>query len=124
MEMLPMWPAVLLVSVLHFVTDDDQAYRTVRIFRDALTGGGYVVITHLTFDDAPPDMIERFEKVMAKPGLSKARTHAQVARFFDGLELVAPGLVHPPLWRPEGPDDVCLTQPERVVGWTGVGRKP
>ena len=116
--------AVLMVAVLHFVTDDDQAYRTVRVFRDALTLGGYVAITHFTFDDAPPDMIERFKKVMAKPSLSKVRTHAETAQFFDGLELVAPGLVHPPLWRPEGPDDVFLTQPERVVGWAGVGRRP
>jgi SAM-dependent methyltransferase len=116
--------AVLLLSVLHFVTDDDQAYRAVRVFRDALTGGGYVAIVHFTFDDAPLDMIERFKKVMVKPNVSKARTYAETARFFDGLELVAPGLVHVPLWRPEGPDDVFLTQPERVVGWAGVGRRP
>jgi hypothetical protein len=116
--------AILLSAVLHFVTDDDQAYRTVRVFRDALTCGGYVAITHLTFDDAPPDMIERYKKVTAKPSRSKARTRAETAQFFDGLELVAPGLVHLPLWRPESPDDVFLTQPERVVGWAGVGRRP
>jgi len=116
--------AILFAAVLHFVMDDSQAYRTVRVFRDALTCGSYIAITHFTFDDAPPDTIERYEKVMANPSVSKARTHAETAQFFDGLELVSPGLVHFPLWRPEGPDDVLLGQPGRVLGWGGVGRRP
>jgi len=52
------------------------------------------------------------------------RSYAETMQFFERLELVEPGLVSPPLWRPEGPDDLLLNQPERVLGWGGVGRKP
>ena len=114
--------AILFVAVLHFVPDDDQAYRAVRVFRDALTCGGYVAVTHLTFDDCPRGMAETLTKSVLKT--SKARTRAQISVLLDGLELVPPGLVYIPLWRPEGPDDVLFDQPERVIGLGGVGRKP
>ena len=46
---------------------------------------------------------------LVKSGIhTRERTHAQIQQFFDGLELLEPGLVRPPLWRPEGPDDVLL----------------
>jgi hypothetical protein len=51
------------------------------------------------------------------------RSREQIERFFHGLELVAPGLVRAPLWRPEGSDDVLLDHPEHWLGFVGVGRK-
>ena len=55
---------------------------------------------------------------------ARARTRAEVAQLFEGFELVEPGLVYTPRWRPEEPDDVLLDQPERSLAFAGVGRKP
>jgi S-adenosyl methyltransferase len=51
------------------------------------------------------------------------RSHAAVAAFFEGFELVEPGVVHLPPWRPANAADVD-EHPERVTGLAGVGRKP
>ena len=117
--------AVVLLLILHAVPDDDEAYGIVRTLRDALSPGSYVAISHATRDDAPPGVLDQLEALTrgsSTPTID--RTLAEVERFFEGLELVEPGLVRPPLWRPEGPDDVQLDHPERVLVWSGVGRKP
>jgi hypothetical protein len=116
---------LLLLTMLHFVTDLDVAYRSVRTLREALASGSCVAISHGTFDNAPPDVVERMEKlVKGKSASSRYSSHAQILEFFEGLEMIEPGLVHIPLWRPEGPDDVFLDKPERVLVLGGVGLKP
>ncbi len=115
---------MLLLTLLHFVVHDDQAYSAVRTLCDALTPGSYLALSHGTYDEAPPELIEQVEKVSAgTPTPAKYRSRAQIRRFFEGLELVEPGLVYISLWRPEGPDDLFLDQPERSLTWGGVGRK-
>lgn len=115
---------LLLVAVLHLLPDDDQAYSTVRTLRDALAPGSYITISHGTTEDAPPDLLEQLDQLSASVSTPyQYRSYPQVQLFFDGLKLVEPGLVHSPLWRPEGPDDVLLDQPERSMIWGGVGRK-
>jgi len=115
---------LLLVAVLHLLPDDDQAYSTVRTLRDALAPGSYIAISHGTTEDAPPDLLEQLDQLSASVSTPyQYRSYPQVQLFFDGLKLVEPGLVHSPLWRPEGPDDVLLDQPERSMIWGGVGRK-
>jgi len=52
------------------------------------------------------------------------RTREQIADLFEGLDLVEPGLVYIPLWRPESEDDLLFDQPARSNGYVGVGRKP
>jgi hypothetical protein len=54
----------------------------------------------------------------------KYRSRADIARFFEGFGLVEPGLVYVPLWRPDGPHDLLVDEPERCLGYAGVGRKP
>jgi SAM-dependent methyltransferase len=116
--------AVLFVTFLHYITDDDQALNTVRAFRDALAPGSYIAISHGTPDNAPPGTTEGAEKLSATtPTPSKYRPRPEILKFFDGLELVEPGLVYIPLWHPEGPDDPFLDRPEEVLNWGGVGRK-
>lgn len=116
---------LLLLTMLHFVTDLDLAYRSVRTLRDALASGSYIAISHGTYDNAPPGVVEQMEKLTAgATGATQYRSHAQIRGFFEGLELIEPGLVHIPLWRPEGPDDVFFDEPERVLVFGGVGRKP
>lgn len=117
--------AVLLLLVLHAIWDDEEAYSTVRTLRDRLVPGSYIAISHGTVDDAPPEIIEQMAKVSAGTSIpTRPRPWAQIQRFFDGLELVEPGLVRPPLWRPEGPDDILLDQPKQTLSFGGVGRKP
>ena len=117
--------AVLLLSVLLFVTDDEEAYRVVRSVRDALVPGSFIAISHPTSDETPPEQTEKAERLYAAIGAPvRVRSYNEVERFFEGLELLEPGLVHIPLWRPEGPDDLFLENPELSGYYGGIGRKP
>jgi hypothetical protein len=114
----------LLLSVLLFVTDE-EAYRVVRSMREALVSGSYISISHPTDDDTPPDEGEQAKKLYAAMGTPvRVRSYNEVEKFFEGLELLEPGLVFVPLWRPEGPDDLFLKDPELSAYYAGVGRKP
>jgi O-methyltransferase involved in polyketide biosynthesis len=117
--------AVLLLAVLLFVTDDEEAYRLVRVLREALAPGSYIAISHPTEEGLPPEKIEQGRKLYAAFGAPvNIRSYAQIERFFEGLELIEPGVVKAPLWRPEGPEDLLLDTPEVVGYYVGVGRKP
>ncbi|MEU5419696.1 SAM-dependent methyltransferase [Streptomyces sp. NPDC020799] len=125
--------ALLLVAVLHFMEDRDDPWGAVAELRDALAPGSLLILTHATTDSGPikPEEGERVEGVYRGVGSPLLmRSHGEVARFFDGFEMVEPGLVPMPMWRPEAPaagragtadpgDD-----PAMYVGFAGVGRKP
>jgi hypothetical protein len=116
---------VLFLAVLHFLQDDQTASYAVCTVRDALAAGSYIAASHMTHDGAPVEVVKHVQKLYEGSGIpSAARTRAGVLRFFEGLELVEPGLVYSPLWRPEGPDDIFLDQPGRALVFAGVGRKP
>ena len=116
--------AVLLLSVLLFVTDE-EAYRVVRSMRDALVSGSFISISHPTDDDTPPEQGEQTKRLYSSMGAPvRVRSFNEVEKLFDGLELLKPGLVYVPLWRPEGPDDLFLKNPELSAYYAGVGRKP
>jgi hypothetical protein len=87
--------------------------------------GSYVVISHaaLGYAEAEPWLGRAVQAYQRSTTPITLRTRAEIASFFEGLELVEPGLVEVPLWRPEGPDDVLLDEPNRVNGVAGVGRK-
>jgi hypothetical protein len=117
--------ALLFLTFLHYIRDDDQARNTVSTLRDALVPGSYIAISHGTYDNAPPGAVEQMEKLGAGTSTpSRYRSRAGIEEFFEGLEVVEPGLVYIPLWRREGPDDVLVDEPERVLVFGGVGRKP
>ena len=116
--------AVLITSVLLFLTDDDEACRVVRTLRDALAPGSYLAISHGAAESASQEEAENSVKLYAAAGSPfKLRSRAQIERFFDGFDLVEPGLVYLPLWRPEGPDDLYSDQPQQSGNHGGVGRK-
>jgi len=115
--------ALLLVAVLHFIIDDDEAGRAVRAFRGALTPGSSIVISHATTEGLPADVIARFEAIYRRSSNpTTARTRAQIETLFDGLAVVSPGIVPPPLWRPESGHDLFVDQPSRAGILAGVGR--
>jgi len=113
--------ALVLFSTLVYITDDEAAHRVVCTLRDAMAPGSFIVITHATFDASPPGVVERLSKLYARSTTpNRVRTHAEILQFFDEFELVEPGLVHIPLWRPDEPDDESI----ETLGVTGVGRLP
>jgi len=116
--------AALLLLLLHSIPDDEEAYGAVRTLRDALVPGSFIAISQASRDEAPPEVIEQLVKIGGQtPTPTKDRSRIEILRFFDGLELVEPGLVRVPLWHPEGPDDPFLDQPTRVLTFGGIGRK-
>ncbi len=121
---------LLLVSVLHFVPDDEQAYAAVTQLVDALPPGSHLVLSHAAseaFDHLfaqSADKLDVYRQHTTTPGTS--RTKAEVARFFTGLELVDPGLVRLGEWRPEPTEPDDTVDSDTVGGggsWAGVARK-
>ncbi|WP_280367056.1 SAM-dependent methyltransferase [Nocardia wallacei] len=97
--------AVSLMALLHFVPGD--VYEIVRTLMEPLAPGSYLAMSHVTteFDDGPddPDGMARLLQVYVDRGIPvQPRTRAEVARFFDGLELVEPGVEVIHRWRSEG----------------------
>jgi hypothetical protein len=112
--------ALLLVAVLHFVEDDEDPYGIVRQLVDALPAGSFLVLSHATFDPLDQETIAAMNAVNEgiKPTFSP-RPLAQVSRFFDGLELLEPGIVSVSDWRPEpGPRPT----PAEATGYGAVAR--
>jgi SAM-dependent methyltransferase len=113
--------AVLLVAILHVIPDDDDPAGIVRRLRDALVPGSYLAIAHGTNEGRTETAAELTRLSTRTPTPMTPRTRAQVAGFFDGFDLVEPGLVWAPQWHPDSPDDVDA--PERSMNFVGVGRK-
>jgi hypothetical protein len=117
--------AVILVAVLHFIAAEDDPYGIVAQLLEALPAGSYLAVSHLTGDFAPKQM----DKLVAALNQTASdpftlRTRDDVARFFDGLDLVEAGLVQVDQWR-SAPD----TGPQATGGWVpsfygAVGSKP
>ncbi len=115
---------VLMLALLHFVPDGAEASRSVQVLRDAVAPGSYLVISHGTHEHLSPEVRARGEEIYSRSANPvRTRSRAEIEALFDRLELVDPGLVYVPLWRPEGPDDVFIDQPERSAFMGGVGRK-
>jgi len=114
--------AVMLLAILQLIGDDDGPYQLVAQLMAAVPAGSYLVITHV-----PSDMQRRAAGVAeAASRLSQLmtqrvtpRSQEQVARFFDGLELVEPGVVPIQQWRPASEAEATA----RAGMWGGVGRK-
>ena len=94
--------AVLMVALLHFVAHDEDAAGIVAAFRDVLAPGSALVISHGT-DGGRPEV-----SAAARKGWDNAtskvvvRDHAEIAAMFGDFELVEPGVVQLPRWRPDG----------------------
>lgn len=116
---------LLAVAMIHYVTDDEEAERVLNVIKDRLVSGSYLVVGVWTYDDAPRDVMEQYAQMTKMLTVQGApRPLATVERYFDGFELLEPGIVHGPAWRPDDLDDWILNEPGRSVSWVGVARKP
>jgi SAM-dependent methyltransferase len=98
---------VLLVAILHFVTDAEDPAGVVAAFRDALAPGSYLIMSHGTAHGAPPQLAARSGEASRVYDNATSRITyrdpGQVSGFLTGFSLVDPGLVHISQWRPPVP---------------------
>jgi hypothetical protein len=118
--------AVLMIAVLHLIPEDDVALHIVRAFRDAVVPGSYLAIAHAV-SDLQPELTARLSALYQDklgttgPRRANLRTRAEVEPYFAGLDLLDPGVVYLPDWRPEpGSDPPTADALVWAVG--GVGR--
>jgi hypothetical protein len=113
---------VLVIGTLHTIRDDEDPWGIVARYMEAMPAGSYLAIAHLTADFNPEEMAEvsdRLNAAMREPFV--LRPHAEIARFFQGLDLVEPGLVQVEEWHPDSPPD----PDRRIVDiYGGVARLP
>ncbi|WP_152626652.1 SAM-dependent methyltransferase [Streptacidiphilus carbonis] len=113
--------ALMLVAILHFIQDEEKPGEIVRSLVEALPPGSMLILSHATGDFMPDASVEVHRAVYrsaTSPFVDRSR--AEVAEFFEGLDLVEPGLVQLPWWRPDG---AVPGGSERVSGWAGAAFK-
>jgi len=112
--------AIMLMAILQHIDEAEDPYEIVNSLLAAVPSGSYLAISHPAADietEAMAQMAERLNKLMAEK--VTFRTRPQVARFFDGLELVEPGMLRVQEWRPAS--EIEAKSPAAL--WGGVGRK-
>jgi hypothetical protein len=111
--------AILMFAVVHFMDADDKPADVTRTYRDATVPGSYLALSHIT-SDGHPDIIDAVAEYSTKAAMEgNLRGRDEILAFFDGYDLVEPGVVFTPEWR--GELNVC--EPWRSAVYAGIGRK-
>ncbi len=113
--------AVMLLAILHVITDADDPWGVVARIMAAVPPGSHLVISHPARDIAAEQIAEMTKRFNRRMGgvESRGRTYDEVARFFAGLDLVDPGIVPTPRWRPDPG-----REPPADPAYAAVARKP
>ena len=114
--------AILLIAVLHAVGDDANPVGIMARYRDLIASGSYLVIAHGTFEGRPEETARLVEISKRTPTPLTPRSREEIGAFFDGYDLVEPGIVFAPAWHPDGPDGP-EGDPALSGNLAGVGRK-
>ncbi len=114
---------LLLCGILHHVLDSEHPAELVKALSEALPSGSYVFIHHL-LDSGDPAIAGVQDALQRGLGRGQFRSLAQVESFFGGLELVEPGLVLVPEWRPDASTPRAEDYPVLRLACAGVARKP
>ncbi|MFJ6573804.1 SAM-dependent methyltransferase [Streptomyces sp. NPDC091292] len=115
---------LMLVAILQYIPNADDPYALTRRLLDALAPGSFLVLSHPASDIGADEVAESmrvYNERAAQHAAATPRTHSDVQRFFEGTDLLDPGVVQLPDWHP-APDDVPPAQ--ALPMWCGVGRKP
>jgi hypothetical protein len=110
---------VLMIGIVHHIRDGEDPYHIVRCIVDWLPAGSYIAISTPSAD-FDTDSMNAIAQISERSGMALVpRSKTQLAGFFDGLELLPPGVVPLLAWQPDTePDDV-----NAVHGWVGAARK-
>jgi O-methyltransferase involved in polyketide biosynthesis len=116
--------AVVLLGILHFLSDEENPAGIIAAFRDALAPGSYLVLSTATSEGAEPALVADTTSTYRGSGAGTpflVRSREEIQRFFDGWDLVEPGLVNMQTWRPtESTDRIPL----KAASLSGVAVKP
>ncbi|MBX6383594.1 MAG: SAM-dependent methyltransferase [Microbispora sp.] len=93
--------AVILAGVLHFITDQEDPYGVVERFKAAVPSGSHLLLSHITLDFAPQVGEELSKPYDNSTSPMVPRSHDEVSKFFEGWQLVDPGIVEVVQWRPD-----------------------
>lgn len=118
--------ALMLVAVLHFIEDTDDPHTAIAELREALAPGSLLIVTHASYEGIPLSEEEAGGAVGVYRDIRNPlvmRSREEISRFFEGYEMVEPGLVSMPDWRPEAPEARAQEDPFAFSGFAGVGRK-
>ena len=116
--------ALSLIALLHFIADEDGAYELVEKLLAELPSGSYLMLSHAS-DETDPEKGAKAMAIYRARGMTLAlRNGEQIGRFFDGLELVDPGVALAVDWKPELGEIVEYGGEGPVPGYGAVGRKP
>jgi S-adenosyl methyltransferase len=118
--------ALLMVMMIHWIPDEDDPHAIVARYRDALPSGSYLVLSHVTADQQPHQISDAKDMIRQSRSTDQLtpRGHDQVVGFFDGFDLLEPGVVGCGLWRPGGPGDIAHNHELNAHIYAGVGRRP
>ncbi|MEU2155081.1 SAM-dependent methyltransferase [Streptomyces sp. NPDC019396] len=114
--------ALSMLALLHFVDDEDGAYELVERLVARLAPGSYLVLSHTTGDFDPEKAVQARAMYSARGLTLRLRSREEFARFFNGLELVGPGVSLTADWHPELGEAVAVTGDEPIPGYAGVAR--
>ncbi|MGW2160436.1 SAM-dependent methyltransferase [Nonomuraea sp. NPDC001699] len=120
------WDRPIAVLLLSAHSLDDECARTViKRLRHAAPEGSFLGLLHITFDGVPGELAPAVRGMLAMtlPGLT-VRTRDEVADLLDGLDLLEPGLVWVPEWRPDGDEPTCADAPGSSGNYGAVARIP
>jgi trans-aconitate methyltransferase len=112
--------AVMLLGILHMIPDDDDPFAIVAALMEALPPGSFLAVSHPASDISAAEGAEAARRYNAQAAESATfRSRAEVVRLFEGLDLVEPGVVRVPEWRPRS--EIEAKSPSNL--WGGVARK-
>jgi hypothetical protein len=115
---------LLLVAVVQFIRDEENPGDLVKRLTRPLVSGSCLTISHGTSDPQSASAVKAIRRLYTRASAPAIpRGHAEISGFFDGFDLVDPGLVFVPQWRPDGPGPFT-DEPERSLVYGGVGHKP
>jgi hypothetical protein len=118
---------VLVVALLHFIRDDAEARQLMCALSDLVAPGSYFLFSHALSEATavltPGGLATASSVYDQSTSPFTARSRECIAQLLAEFQLVEPGLVLLPLWRPEGPDDVFIDEPKRSAALAAVGLK-
>ncbi|MFI6059283.1 SAM-dependent methyltransferase [Streptomyces sp. NPDC051286] len=116
--------ALSLLALLHFLDDEDGAAEIVDQLVEKLPSGSYLVLSHTTGDFNPEGAAQASALYKARGMTLRPRSRAELTAFFEGLELVDPGVSLSADWHPELGEVIDVPGDEPIPGYAGVARKP